>query len=134
MAYPSATGNGLDDLSHYTFAVAETSSRLSGVDLDGEGAVTIGGATISGGINDSEEEFKFASAALENKDSATTGKIYVEVDPKEAKRVFLVVKGVTNLFDTKLNSIKARVEGVEDPAGNDITSSQADKAQVTGNI
>jgi hypothetical protein len=53
---------------------------------------------------------------------------------RDAKRVMLTIVGRPNFFSSEIAGIKARVVGVQDPAGNTITTNQADRNVKTGQI
>jgi len=62
------------------------------------------------------------------------GKYLLAVNPSNAKTLFVYIVGRTSIFDPKIVELKARVEGLPDPAGNTIKSADADKNQVTTSI
>jgi hypothetical protein len=113
-------GSGL-----FTFAVAEDIADLTDVELDGTGALV--GSPAAENVNPAsvteESEFRLVD---------NNGTVNVSVSPTDAKVVRIEISGTT-IFDD-FNAIKARVEGVEDPAGNAITETQADAQEKTGNI
>jgi hypothetical protein len=127
------------ELANYSFAVAKRTSKLDGIKLDG----TVGASDLVDPAvtltwdadNQLEREFKFdpASFAADGQ-TATAGQVVAEVDPLDAKRVMLTLVGRPNFFLSEFAGIKARVVGVQDPAGNTITINQADRNVKTGQI
>lgn len=127
------------ELANYSFAVAERTSELDGIKLDGAvGAPELVDPAVTltwGADNQVEREFKFDPAAFAaDRQTASPGQVVAEVDPLDAKRVMLTIVGRPNFFSSELAGIKARVVGVEDPAGNAITANQADRNVKTGQI
>lgn len=114
-------------LDNFTFAVGESASDLDDVELDGDSPATYAVDNASGVGNDAgerEREFYFVPGG---------STISLGVNPDDAKQLRMTL-GQANVFANQVNAIKARVEGVEDPAGNAITDTQADANVVTGSI
>lgn len=121
----------LVDLANYTFAIAEDSADLEGVKLDGtvDAALIVNPLVTAtfGAAADREKEFRFDAAAFAAaRAGAPAGSVVVEVDPLDAKRVFLYVVGRPAFFDAELSGLKARVADLADPAGNLINKANAD--------
>lgn len=144
MAAYNGTATGLTqasvlDLANYSFAVGETASDLESTKLDG--LVDLGlvidpqtRATFAA-ESDWEREFRFDAAAFTaTRTGATTGQVVVEVDPLDARRVMLTVVGRARFFGLEASALKARAERVQDPAGNAITGSSADRNTPTGRL
>jgi hypothetical protein len=140
----------LYDLSNYTFMVGEKSGDLANMELDGSSAVTganeLDLTSLSvAGMNaalSAKTEFEFKDTSgnglIEGSDlkANPNATATIEVEPDAPTIVNLWINGGADLFaGTKtFRSIKARVEGVTDPAGNNITSTDADKNLVTATI
>lgn len=117
-----ATGDSLNpsgEALKITFAVAQTAADLDDVDLDGDAS---NAATSGWGDTSAERESEFYL------NSAT-----VSLNPNDAKTIRLEVPN-TAFFANDVNAIKARVEGLADPAGNSITERSADANQKVGTI
>lgn len=127
MGLGTVAAGSTDVLDNFTFAVAENAADLDDVELDGDSptAETLGGDLIGNSSAEREREFYFVPGG-----TATLG---FEVNPDDAKQLRLVISDAT-VFGNEVNAIKARVEGVEDPAGNAITDTQADANVVSGSI
>lgn len=123
----------LTELANYTFAIARTPAQLDGTKLDGDvdpGAVLDPRVTATYGTAtaDREKEFRFDTAAFTaTRAGAVTGQVLVEVDPLDASRVLLTLIGRSQFFASEISGIKARAEGLQDPAGNNITDTAADR-------
>lgn len=145
-------GEGLFEIENYTFAVGEDNGDLDDVELEGneEADVTAGldiGAetaieNIGGTDSNFEEEFFFndASNAVEvDQDESidalegTATEIFMELDEDNPNTLFIWFVDLPNFFDG-VNEIKARVEGVQDPAGNEIEEADADANVVEAGI
>jgi len=145
-----------DPLGAFTFAVGK-SGKLKDVDLKGGSdikaeVITSGTTGASSTLTDrvpattklgasgtgAEEEFRLSSMNLwtGTRASAPTGANVVEVDSKDAKKLLIYTVGrkVSDLFDTEMVELKARVELMKDPAGNAINKATADRNVVTGRI
>jgi hypothetical protein len=115
---PSSSNLNTDNV-RFTFAVAESAADLDDVDLDGD---TVASSSTGWGAESNERESEFAIPG------AT-----VTLNPNDPKTVRLEVPG-TDYFSNEVNAIKARVEGLADPAGNAITERSADANQKVGTI
>lgn len=134
-------GNVLDTL---TFAITDRIGGVKTVNLKGgTGVAAIDSRTTSNYGSASaniEKEFKLDKAAYTTTArtalaaGADTGKLTIEVDPRNPKTLFIYVFNKANLFDTKVTELKARAEGVADPAGNAIKSTGADNNQASNSI
>jgi hypothetical protein len=133
------TRGGVLNLANYSFAIGETAADLESTKLDG---IVDPGQVIDPRVrltysaeSDWEREFRFNAAAFAaDRATAATGQVAIEVDPLDAKRVLLTIVGVQRYFGTEASAIKARAEGVQDPAGNAITGSSADRRTVVGRL
>lgn len=144
------TGTILDDL---TLAVSDQTGGTSRDNLKGNSASVkvfnfnsaapmLSSATDLWGADSSQvdTEFKLDKAAFTNTARTSLvapgdrGKITVEVNPNNPKMVFLYIFNRGDIFDSRMAEIKARVEGVADPAGNAIKSADADNDQVSGSL
>ena len=115
------------ELNRFTFMVGQKVGDMSAMMLDG----TLDASVGSGGLvnaathrlagDDAKSEFAFM---------AGTG-VMLSVDAKDPRRVFLSVPSA-ELFASSLSEIKVRVEGIRDPAGNNISGTDADAHVVTG--
>jgi len=122
-----AFGNTLDSsislLDNYSFIVGKKAGDLKSLDLKGDVAASINGNSgteIVGDVaGEVKTEFKLLNA------------VSVAVDPKDAKRIFINLAN-KDFFDASLAEIKARVSQVQDPAGNAIGGTDADKNPATG--
>jgi hypothetical protein len=129
----------LFDLANYTFAVGEKASDLAGVELDGSLpgsaplADPLADASFGGSSTQQEREFKLTGGDLDA-DGADLGDITVKADPRDPKKVFITLVGRKGWFDADLNAIKARVEGVADPAGNAINDTAANRDIAAGDL
>lgn len=125
---PSAASAAI--LDNFTFAVGENATDLDDVELDGDAPATFAIDNTSG-VGDQaaerETEFYFVPG------DAAAETIVFGVNPDDAKQLRMTL-GSANVFANQVNAIKARVEAVEDPAGNAITDTQADANVVTGSI
>jgi hypothetical protein len=63
-----------------------------------------------------------------------TGRLTIEVNPRNARQVFIYVFNRANLFDSTIAEIKARAEQVGDPSGNISKSADADSSVVAGHL
>lgn len=118
---PGSAVIGTDNVK-FTFAVAETANDLSDVDLDGDFAANEAATGIGSTSSTRETEFSLGS------------NWNVTLNPNDAKVVRLELPGTTTFFANDVNAIKARVEGLADPAGNTITERSADANQKVGTI
>lgn len=128
----------LADLAKYSFAVGEAASDLT-LTLKGDaGAPNVNPGTealYGDQAADEEKEFRLVDEdGTVNNGQSQAGDIAIEVDPRDAKVVWITIEGRENWFDSNMGAIKARVEGVGDPAGNAISDGDADKANVIGNL
>ncbi len=128
----------LIDLTNYSFAVGEKASDLT-LTLEGEASapdINPGTEAVFGDDEaDDEEEFRIVDEdGTPNNGQTQTGDIAIEVDPRNAKVVWITIEGREDWIDSDMGAIKARVEGVGDPAGNAITDSNADKTNVIGDL
>lgn len=147
----NASGNGRMDgsitngsvLDTITFAISDRAGGVKNVNLKGGTVNTINSVSVSNlgsASSDVEKEFRFDSAQFKSglhttfTAGADDGKLALEVDPRNPKTLFIYVFDKANLFDTKITEIKARVEGLADPAGNGIKSASADANQPTGTL
>ena len=145
---PFTTGELLDDV---TFAVSDHRGGTSADVLRGtltstpevfnfnSGSPQLANTATFWGTNSSDvdKEFKldrnaFTPTARAQLTGADVGKITIEFEPKDTHKVYLYVVGRNSIFDAKIVEIKARVEGIKDPAGNIVRSADADANQVTG--
>jgi hypothetical protein len=134
-------GNVLDTI---TFAISDRVGGTKTASLKGQAGVnvinTVTATNVGSSSSDIEKEFKLDKtnfkAGLHGTFTvgADNGKLALEVDPRNPKTLFIYVFNKTSLFDTKITEIKARAEGVADPAGNAIKSAGADANQPTGSI
>jgi hypothetical protein len=79
----------------------------------------------------------YASKTISQEEAAPTlaaGELLVTVDPRNPKTLFVYIVNRTNIFASNIVELKARVEGVADPAGNAIKSADADTQQIQGSI
>lgn len=127
----------LTDLANYSFMIGEDAADLDG-ELEGDaGAPDVDPATESvyGDENgELEEEFRLVDGDDDMADNDDDGDVSVEVDPRDAKVVWITVHGIPEFFDDAAGAIKARVEGVADPAGNAISDNEADEQVVMGDL
>lgn len=112
-------------LRNFTFAVAETAADLENVDLDGETSTTFATNTTIGDVSGERRTEFYLDAA--------GGGVSLLVNPSDARVLRLDVFNPT-LFATNVSAIKARVENLQDPAGNSISDSSANRNQKIGNI
>jgi hypothetical protein len=128
-----------------TFGATDRSGGLKNLNLRGGSNASLTydprSSTLFGASSgDIEKEFKldknaFAAGGRSSLTAgADNGKMYVEVDPRNPKTLFIYVFNKANIFDTKITDLKVRAEGVGDPAGNTIKSAAADQNQPTGSI
>lgn len=146
-------GNILDTLS---FTVSDKTGGTKNTDLKGTTASTGNNnnlqslAVATTAYNKKDVEFKIAEDAgqsalvtygtkdikVAETDATTAGSILLQVNPSNPKTLFIYFVKVNNIFATtttpNLVELKARVEGVTDPAGNSISSTDADKYEDQG--
>jgi hypothetical protein len=148
-------GDGYQTLTNYTFMLGINRGDLSSDELDGEVTDFLDVETNPGGAKDAnlnaaavaaKEEFQLRATNVFDSesefDAVATREIAIEVEPDSPNLINIWLKGRANLFEANLadngvaryREIKARVEGVEDPAGNQISESDADKNLVTTSL
>ncbi|MFP5504013.1 MAG: hypothetical protein ACLGIN_16110, partial [Candidatus Sericytochromatia bacterium] len=110
---------GLLALDRFTFAVAETPADLEAVTLSGEGATPLASATTE---HDRKSEFRLAD----------DGGVTARLDPADPAVVHLTIDDNARFFASGIRAIKARVEGLADPAGNAISEKAADAGVKSG--
>jgi hypothetical protein len=76
----------------------------------------------------------YGTAVATAEGANAAGTYLVTIDPRNPKTVFVYVLNVQNMFTTNVTELKARVEGISDPAGNSIKSADADNNQLGGSI
>jgi hypothetical protein len=124
----------------FTFAVGEHAGETAGARLDAAAAVfdPTRRAAWGGTSDERGRAFRFAREALTRQDRASLqagrdeGRITLEVDPNAPATLYLYVFDQPRLFAPGLAEIKARVQDLQDPAGNAIASGMADQNQVVG--
>jgi hypothetical protein len=62
---------------------------------------------------------------------ATAGSYLLSVSTSNPRILFIYVVNRTSVFDSRIVELKVRAEGVPDPAGNTVKSSDADRQQIT---
>lgn len=131
-------GDDANDLLNYVFMLGERVGDLDDQNLDEDDAVTINPlvTTSYGAVdNEREKEFRLDGAAfVSSRTGAADGSVFVDVDSKNPSIVRLHVIGRPNFLARQARFLKARVEGVGDPAGNSIQDKDADKNQPIGAI
>jgi hypothetical protein len=132
-------------LSNYSFIVGKTSGDISGEELEGitdtaanNGAddMYFDGSALPAVIEENEFVFDVAGGfgvTGKDLDAAPTASLTVEVEPDSPSIVNIWLRDAADLF-TDYRAIKARVAGVEDPAGNAIKSTDADKNLASASI
>lgn len=123
-------------LSHLHLAIAKREGSLDTLVLDGKVANTTAWDPQTqaswGSASEQERAFRFDPAAFSSKkpaDETTVGKICVSFDALDPRKIVLTVIKRPQLFATEITHLRARVEGVADPAGNAIEKGQADREQ-----
>ena len=106
-------------LDRFTFAVAETPADLEQVTLSGEGATPLASATTE---HDRRSEFRLAD----------DGGVTARLDPTDPAIAHLTIDDNGRFFASRIRAIKARVEGLADPAGNAISETAADAGVKSG--
>ncbi|MEB3328245.1 MAG: carboxypeptidase regulatory-like domain-containing protein [Candidatus Sericytochromatia bacterium] len=124
------------DLSNYSFMLGEKSGDLNNEDLEGNGVTE--SLPYSFTTADAKAEFSFAATGPDfatngDLDANAVASVAIEVEPDAPSQVNIWIRNGANLFDG-FRSIKARVEGVTDPAGNNITATDADNNLVSATI
>jgi hypothetical protein len=138
-------------LRNYSFMLGAKAGDLDGESLDG--GIQYNSATdLDGGTPDftAEQEFSFVAdesiGAYEDGagsptlagvgkdlDGAQGATVAIEVDPDAPTNVNIWIRNGRTMFEG-FRTIKARVEGVSDPAGNSITGTDADRNLVGATI
>jgi hypothetical protein len=122
-------------LANYSFMLGEKSGDLSNEDL--EGTTNDFAFDRSFTTADAKDEFIFTTptdfATNGDLDANATADIAIEVEPDAPSQVNIWIRGGSDLFDG-FRAIKARVVGVKDPAGNNITDTDADKNLASATI
>jgi hypothetical protein len=132
-------GVGLDPLLpplHLTFAVAQHFNDLASLLPTGKNMADLDPrVTTKFGALEAERrrEFEFLPGAVVSTfQGAPDGSVGVSVDPADAHRALFTLFRRPNFFDAALVEIKARVEGIGDPAANLATAADADANIFTG--
>jgi hypothetical protein len=118
-------------LSRFTFMVGEKVGDLKSLELDGTLDLSIStdgllnATTESVAKADAKKEFAFLFGGASG--------VTLAVDSKDAKRVLLTLPN-TSFFGVDLAELKARVADITDPAGNNISGTDADNNLVTGSL
>jgi hypothetical protein len=130
------------NLSNYSFMVGARSGDLTSSDLEGVSTLVLSGpiAEMASGLQPLQE-FKFDGTSKEAYVVASGGDLMafpdaavaIEVEPDAPNMVNIWIRGGRDLFNG-YRTIKARVEGVRDPAGNAITMTDADRNLVTATL
>ena len=127
----------LTNLANYSFMIGERAADLDGT-LKGEaGAPNVdptAEALFGDQAADQEEEFRLVDADGDMSDNDDAGDVSIQVDPRDAKTVWITIHDRADWFDDAMGAIKARVEGIADPAGNAITDAEADRTNVLGDL
>lgn len=130
-------GNDATDLANYTFALGKAASEIDGVKLDVASPAEVDPKAVAsyGASADRGKAFRFApNAFAASRAAAVQGSVVVEVDPLNARRVLLTIIDRPGFFHDEATAIKGRVINVADPAGNAITSRNADENVQTGSL
>ncbi|MDB5096013.1 MAG: hypothetical protein JWM80_434 [Cyanobacteria bacterium RYN_339] len=131
-----------------SFAVSDRAGGTKNVNLKGSGQLIFspGTASIFGTGSQIEREFSldpgagdasvvaYGTAVNTAEGGGQTGKFLLQADPRNPKTLFVYVIGRNSIFSSSMVELKARVEGLADPAGNAITSSDADQNQIQGSL
>ncbi len=134
----SSLGDDATDLANFSFAVDESADELADRSLDGENDARVVDpltATSWGGDGERGREFRFAPAAFAaTRAGAVAGSVLVELDDRNPRKVWVVIAGRPRFFHPSAAAIRARVEGVADPAGNEIAAKRADTILPIGTL
>ena len=129
-------GDDATDLAHFSFAVDESADELDDTRLEGElDTLTVDPLTATSWGDRAEQgrEFRFAPAAFAaSRAGAPAGSVVVEIDDRNPNKVWLVITERPRFFHPASSAIRARVEGVADPAGNQVREKQADQVLPIG--
>lgn len=131
-------GDSADDLANFSFAVDESADELADRELDGEDdAVEVDPRAVAtwGGDGQRRKEFRFAAGAFAaTRAGAATGSVVVEIDDRDPRKVWVAVVGKPRFFHPSAAAIRARVEGIADPAGNEVKAKAADALLPIGTL
>lgn len=131
-------GDDVTDLQHFSFAVDESADELADRSLDGEDDATeVDPRAVAswGGEGERRHEFRFAPGAFAaTRAGAAVGSVVLELDDRNPRKVWLVIAGRPRFFHPAAAAIRARVEGVADPAGNEIREKRADAILPIGTL
>lgn len=131
-------GDDATDLANYSFMVDESADELSDRELDGDAdasEVDPRAVTSWGARGESRREFRFAAGAFAaTRTGAPAGSVVVELDDRNPHKVWLAITGRARFFHPSAAAIRARAEGVADPAGNVIRARRADAILPIGTL
>ena len=131
-------GDDAADLANFSFAVDESAEELGDRKLDGDAdIVTVDPrTTLTWGTNAHHaREFRFDPAAfVATRAGAVAGSVLVEIDDRNPRKVWVAITERPRFFHAASAAIRARVEGIADPAGNEVRAKDADVALPVGSL
>lgn len=134
----ASLGDSADDLANFSFAVDESADELTDRGLDGEDdAIEVDPRAVAswGGDGERRKEFRFAAGAFAaSRAGAAAGSVVVEIDDRDPRKVWVAIVGKPRFFHPSAAAIRARVEGVADPAGNAVRAKAADAQLPIGTL
>jgi hypothetical protein len=131
-------GDDPTDLANYSFVLDESTDEAGDESLDGDRvAVEVDPrtATTFGARADLGKEFRFAPGAFAaSRAGAPAGSVVVEIDDRDPRKVWIVIAERPRFFAAAAAAIRARAEGVADPAGNATSEKRADAVAPIGSL